>query len=383
MKSNYTLGSQVGSVNRLHGSYQTSEIMFGRVLNVILDNEVEVYDDEGKEVRLPIGSIQYRPVSADKTVNTTKFYAQPLHSNVKQIPLVNEIVVIQLAPTSDIQFNTNIQFPYYSSVVNLWGSPHHSALPEPGTNVEKVLGEVKEQSNINPLFPFPGDLLVEGRQGQSIRIGGNKSPKNPWVDDSNDGKPFIIISNGQIETDNGVDPIIEDVNKDPGSIYIVSDHIVPLNPANSKRESYDTPPVIPKSFIGSQVVVTGGRIYLNARDESVLISAKDSVGLNADTLNFDGKEMICVDADVVLLGKAARTANPDSREPVMKGQQFQNWMNTLLDSLQNVGNAMTRASTSDGGTVPSLIVEGQCLQESITQLRSEIRSIMSNKVFVE
>jgi hypothetical protein len=383
MKSNYSLGSQIGGLNLSYSTQQTGEISFGRVLNVILDDETEVYDSEGKELRLPVGSIQYRPVTADKTVNTTKFYAQPLHSNIKQIPLVNEIVMIQLAPTSDIQFKSNTQTPYYSSVVNLWGSPHHSALPEPGTDAEKVIGEVKELVDINPLYPFPGDLLIEGRQGQSIRIGGNKSPRNPWVDDSNDGKPFIIISNGQLKTDNGVDFIVEDVNKDPGSLYMVSDHIVPLKPANSKRDTYDTPPIVPKNYIGNQVVLNGGRLYFNAKDESAFISAKDSIGLNANMLNFDGKEMICLDADTILLGKAARTAPPVSKEPVIKGQQFENWMKTLLDTLQNVGNAMAKASTSNGGTVPSLIMEGQSLQESIIQLRLDLHSIMSNKVFVE
>lgn len=383
MKSNYSLGSQIGALGISYGAQQTGEITFGRVLNVILEDETEVYDSEGKELRLAVGSIQYRPVTADKTVNTTKFYAQPLHSNIKQLPLVNEIVLIQLAPTSDIQFKSNIQTSYYSSIVNLWGSPHHSALPEPGTDADKVLGEVKELTDINPLAPFPGDILIEGRQGQSIRIGGNKSPKNPWVDSSNDGKPFIIISNGQLKTDNGVDLIVEDVNKDPSSIYMVSDHIVPLKPANNKRASYDKPPTVPKNYIGNQVIINGGRLYFNAKDESVLISAKDSIGLNANMLNFDGKEMVCLDADAIFLGKAARAAAPVSKEPVIKGQQFENWMKTLLDTLQNVGNAMANASTSNGGSVPSLIMEGQSLQESIIQLRSELHSTMSNKVFVE
>ena len=383
MKSNYSLGSQIGALNLSYGAQQTGEITFGRVLNIILDDETEVYDSEGKEISLAVGSIQYRPVTADKTVNTTKFYAQPLHSNIKQLPLVNEIVLIQLAPTSDIQFKSNTQVPYYSSVVNLWGSPHHSALPEPGTDADKVLGEVKELMDINPLAPFPGDLLIEGRQGQSIRIGGNKSPKNPWVDSSNDGKPFIIISNGQIKTDNGVDLIVEDVNKDPSSIYMVSDHIVPLKPANSKRATYDVPPTTPKNYIGNQVIINGGRLYFNAKDESAFISAKDSIGLNANMLNFDGKEMVSLDADSIFLGKAARAAAPVSREPIIRGQQFENWMKTLLDALQNVGNAMAKASTSNGGSVPSLIMEGQCLQESIIQLRLDLNSTMSKKVFVE
>jgi hypothetical protein len=58
-------------------------------------------------------------------------------------------------------------------------------------------------------------------------------------------------------------------------------------------------------------------------------------------------------------------------------------MKTLLDALQNVGNAMAKASTSNGGSVPSLIMEGQSFLESITQLRLDLNSTMSKKVFVE
>ncbi len=36
--------------------------------------------------------------------------------------------------------------------------------------------------------------------------------ENKLVDDSNNGKPYILISNGQIKTDNGVDHIVEDIN---------------------------------------------------------------------------------------------------------------------------------------------------------------------------
>ena len=99
--------------------------------------------------------------------------------------------------------------------------------------------DVVELSDVNPLFPFPGDILLQGRQGQSVRIGGNKSPQNPLVDAANNGKPYILISNGQLKTDNGIDHIIEDINKDPNSLYFLSDHKSDLLAANTKRDSYD------------------------------------------------------------------------------------------------------------------------------------------------
>ncbi len=42
-------------------------------------------------------------------------------------------------------------------------------------------------------------------------------------------------------------------------------------------------------------------IFLNAKEESAFISAKESIGLNARTLNFDAKDYMCVDANKIYL----------------------------------------------------------------------------------
>ena len=57
----------------------------------------------------------------------------------------------------------------------------------------------EEQDNINPLQPFPGDVLIEGRHANTIRLGGTKHEENPLVDDSNNGKPYNIIRIGQTD----------------------------------------------------------------------------------------------------------------------------------------------------------------------------------------
>ena len=50
-----------------------------------------------------------------------------------------------------------------------------------------------------------------------------------------DGKPFTIISNGQIDTVDGIAHIVEDINKDANSLYFLSDHKVPLIAAKYKK----------------------------------------------------------------------------------------------------------------------------------------------------
>jgi hypothetical protein len=231
------------------------------------------------------------------------------------------------------------------------------------------------------MYPYPGDVLIEGRQGQSIRIGGNMSPKNTLVDSINNAKPFILISNGQIKTDNGIDHIVEDINKDPNSLYFLSDHKSDLVAANTKRDSYDLVPLNSDQYIGNQVIINGGRLFFNAKEDSILLSAKESVGLNARTLNLDATEYFCADSKKIYLGKAARTSG--GKEPVILGAQLENWLTTLLDTLNNLAIAMTTATSVIGGPVVQLNAAGPELQAVVNSLKTQIKLFQSKKVFTE
>jgi hypothetical protein len=380
--NNYFLGSKIGGIvqSQNSGGSQQGTLLFGRVIKIALDESTEIVDAQGNI--LPIGTILYRDITTEKETKATEYPALPLHTNIKQFPLLNEVVMLVQGPTSDIQTNVGTKDVYYSTVVNLWGSTHHNALPEPNTDISTILGkDVKELSDINPMYPFPGDVLVEGRQGQSIRLSGNMSPKNALVDNSNNAKPFILISNGQIKTDNGIDFIVEDINKDPNSLYFLSDHKSDLLAANTKRDSYDVVPLGSDQYVGNQVIINGGRLFFNAKEDSILLSAKESVGINARTINFDAKDYACIDAKKIYLGKVARTSS--NREPVVLGTQLENWLTSLLDTLSSVASAMASATSITGGPVPTLNAAGPELDAVVKSLKTQLILFQSKKVFTE
>lgn len=380
--NNYFLGNRIGGLAQSQnggGSGQEGPL-YGRVVKISIDESTQILDPQGNT--LPIGTIMYRDIAAEKETSATEYPALPLFTNIKQFPLLNEVVILVQGPTSDIQTNVTNRDIYYTSVVNLWGSSHHNALPEPNVDLSTILGkDVKELSDINPLYPYPGDVMIEGRQGQSMRLGGNMSPQNKLVDTSNNAKPFILISNGQIKTDNGIDYIVEDINKDPNSLYFLSDHKTTLTPANKKRDSYDVVPLSADKYIGNQVVVNGGRLFFNAKEDSAFISAKESIGLNARTVNLDATDYFCVDSKKIYLGKKARTSS--GNEPVILGTQLQNWLETLLDTLENVGSAMSTAAAVSGGPVTNLVTAGPELRAVARSLKAQIRQFQSKKVFTE
>ena len=384
MAGSYFLGNTISSAGRGVGGGSSTQptSMFGRVVDIVLDENKILNDQQGN--RLPIGSIIYQDILTPVDKETPLPPAYPLSSTLTEFPLINEIVLIITGPGPDFQENSSQLISYYSSVLSIWGSPNHNALPTQGVDFEFPIGNnIPELRDINPLYPFPGDFLIQGRQGQSIRMGGYKSDKNPFTGTVNNGKPFTIISNGQIKTKNGIDPIVEDVNKDANSIYMMSDHIVNITPATKKQDTYDVLPQTSGQYLGNQIVLNGGRITINAKEESALISAKEAIGLNARTLNFDATDYICMDGKTILLGAKSRTAPLTLRQPVIRGLAMENWINELLDALQSVSTAMAQAVAVSGGPVTSLVEEGAAFQSTITVLRTNLSNILSKKVYVE
>lgn len=386
MYNDYFLGTKISSIaqNATGDTLPDSLVVYGRVVAIVLNETNVIFDKNGN--KLPIGGIKYELVTQGEESTENQDTAIPLFTGIQSYPVVNELVTIINGPSIDSQINTEYQTKYYLSLgaVNAWGAVNHNAVPAQGVDFDNPIGQdVKELKNINPIYPFPGDTVMQGRQGQSIRIGGYKTKYNTLTDNSNDGKPFTIISNGQIDTADGVAHILEDINKDANSLYFLSDHKVPLIAANTKRAAYNTPPVQSDQYKGNQVLVNGGRLYFNAKEESILLSAKESIGLNAKTVNIDAQEYMCMDADKIYIGERARTATPSTAQPAVLGKELQDWMTQLLINLKLVGLAMQNASAVGAGPVTSLNMIGPALQTSIDGLINRMKQFQSNKIYIE
>jgi hypothetical protein len=377
------LNSSIGKPSGGKGSTgNTSGIsQYGRVVHVVLS-----LSDPYCENASMINGVYYRSpkVPADET-DISKFpFAYQGSAQNRTLPLTKEIVTLYNGADPESIDNPGKTRVYWKEVVNVWNHPHHNAAPDTLQENwrDDTLKGFPEQKTINPLVANPGDTLIEGRLGQSVRLGGSKGTST-IIDGSNDGSPVIIISNGQITTDNGSDLIEENINEDFNSIYFVSNHKIPLESANSKRKSYDIEPKTSDQYKGNQVLINGGRLYFNAKEESAYISAKESIGLNAKTLNFDATEYFCVDAKKILLGEKARTASPSVQQPVVLGRQLENWLGALLDSLSTVADAMSTASAIGAGPVTQLNITGPALKATVQSLKAQFKLFQSKKVFTE
>ncbi len=186
-----------------------------------------------------VGSIRYTsiddetPLKDKITLKTNNLpLARPLFQNISQYPAVNEIVHILGGP-KDTYNQTGAPMSYYLPPINIHGGTNHNAYADQITNeeldaqVETGLDYFTEIENVRPLHPYLGDIMYEGRYGQSIRFGstisGSHQPNN-WSNEGTPGNPITIIRNGQTEDPSkaSFEHILEDINEDNSSIYLCS-----------------------------------------------------------------------------------------------------------------------------------------------------------------
>lgn len=376
------------------GNVQTSRssAIFGRVVDIILDEEHPEYKNKGGG--LSINGVFYKTLGANqKEGNPNQLpFALQSSAHIKIIPIIGEIVEIKQMPNLSTSTSEKASQKYYTGIVNTWNNANSGAYPDLVNNPDLDItsgGNFKELSKVNPIRSTPGDVQIEGRQGQSIRFTGGKGSSNPWIDDENIGSPVTIISNGQSDTEEGFSTLGESIDEDNCSIYLVSNHQIPLTPASEKRESCDEEPEKSDQFKGSQILLNAGRIYLNAKESDIQLSSTKSIGLNTEgSINIDGSTYLCLDAPVMYLGSKARTSPSSNREAVLLGNQTEGFLQNILTLLEGMAKDMASAKTIKGHPIPRLNKRGMQAQPVIKQLKNLINpngpsQLKSKKVFTE
>ena len=293
-------------------------ISYGKVVSTNYDKQTP---DE-------IGSIEYQFLTDAEGV--VRGQAYPFFPFLKQPPLIDEIVVLLSAPSENTTEENHFVKTYYITSVNLWNHPHHSATTE--TKPTVTLGEdFPEIADINPMFPFEGDTILEGRLGQSLRFSQTVPGKTPWTG-SAAGYPIIVISNGQVQVGNGFEFITEDINQDYGSIYITSNQQIPLADKYTQATSFDKAPDATSFYTGSQILLNSQRVYLNANKERILLNGKQGVGLTGQEINLDATRNITVDSPKVYLTSQAK----QETERSVLGDSLVHELDKLYSDLQNI-----------------------------------------------
>jgi len=282
------------------------------------------------DVNAPQGSISYT-----STLNKTPGKASPLFSNMTQHPISGEIVLI--FSFTDTEYNkSGVSSPFnednpnarnfYISGLNIWDNPSFNGVA-PSSQIE----DSTNPSYFNPnngarsLKSFIGDNIIEGRFGNSIRLGG--SSKTPWKS-FNPNDPIIVINNGTPTTSEKYS--VENLKTDLSSIYLTSKQKITFSLANENFSAYSTSPILPSQFNSPQIILNSDRIILNAKKDSVLISGENSVGLSSNkSINLEA-EQVYIDSTDIRLG------NKLAAQPVLLGNDTVRILKIITKELLNI-----------------------------------------------
>ena len=395
-------------------------VISGRVTDIVLDeNHPKINEVGGLN---GIGTIFFELNSIISSEDSKT--AKPLQPQNKTFPIINEIVLLFALPNNEIGEDESAKSYFYINNINVWNHPHHNAIPNPvdntlppeqqkdyqqveGGSVRRITDESTEirfnskfnpsqntfieKTNIHPLMPFMGDVIYEGRFGQSLRLGSTAKSdsfyKNSWSTTGNNGDPITILRNGQpqLTSDKGWIPITENINEDLSSIYLTSyQKLENFNIASNNYESYPTPPEKTNSYTSPQVILNSDRIIINAKTDNVLLSSQKSIGMSSiESVNIDTKKHY-INANDVRLG------SKDATQPVLKGNDTVELLKQLTQELILLTQGLQTSQIYPAGVpVPDPVLapiatnSNLVLNNILTRLNDNKNGIKSNFVKVK
>lgn len=186
-------------------------------------------------------------------------------------------------------------------------------------NINQVGTNFKKRK-INPLKPFEGDVIYQGRYGNSIRLGSSQMIESAFGEQY----PNIIMRAGQgpntaKTTDDGGEAALtgESINNDASSIWMVSNQILGIIPATfgSNIHLRSLSPQAISGGSGQQNIVFGGasillnsdRLIFNSKATSIFMFAKRGIHLNSlddgFTLDTSGQIILKTPSEVSISGE--------------------------------------------------------------------------------
>jgi hypothetical protein len=326
--------------------------------------------------------------------------AVPSNLNMVGIPKVGEIVKLEKSPTSDTSENNRAQSWKYTQIISTQGQKsnningdvtksevksENSGTPTDGNRtVAESTTETDNQqegdSVIYPLQPYEGDILFEGRHGQSIRFGstiGEKKDQYPGdakhipyqKGGGKHGDSITIIRNGQ-KTDFSTQPtkqdiykfINENINHDGSSLYLTSTQEIDLaKPSNNDRAWKNQGLFSDDKFKNAaQAILSSERVVISSKSkESMILSYGGIILSSREAVTIDSGTNIELSAERIGLG----VETDNNTEPAVLGNQTQTVLEDIVLLIGDVINIIstmefqTGTGTSNPGPKPAYQAE--------------------------
>lgn len=361
-------------------NYEFYELEPAEVVDIILsDNhpDFESYKDIGK------AKIRYITSENGKDQSLLT-YAKPMNANIKDYPLIGEIVIgvkylgsLYYTQRLNVSNNINQVSKPGASLPQLKrkystrkkASEYEDIYTSGTSNKKKESSDFKlgkvfiRNDNIKPIQPYEGDIIIEGRFGESIRLGSDQEINTPTMK--------IRVGQPNEVSNTFLQPIDEDFNLDQNSIWIGTNEEIPLNPSTIQSpihlEFYDNKP---NEFIGNQIFMNSDRIVLNTKENEFMTFAKRAINLVTEgvtTIDSVDDVTINTTSNTIINSNEIYLGSPNADEPVVLGETLKTILEEMIDYLISHKHA-----TSTGPSGPPLPPELNQLQRWKTKIDSAL-----------
>ena len=309
-----------------------------KVLTTVADLPLDVDDQPRYEL---IGSIYFQQINGKgkpyRIGESQGVTAKPLNPNIKQLPVEGEYVMVKKI------FGEY----FYTSRVNIFNNPNNASyqgfskqfqtdesntkrnktLQTADTGISKdkqsrknrKLGETFETNfNFRQVVTDEGDLTLNGRFGNSIKLGSNT--KNEIAD-----SPNIKLRAGQLQDvtkfgEEGIleqlgnapftAPVAENINSDGSSLWMTTDETVSITPATLEDTNIYPTEVAPAEFGGKQIILNSGRLIFNSKEDGILGFSNGPVDFSTlNTFGVSAKQGLNLYSPLIDIGRKNQTKN--------------------------------------------------------------------------
>ena len=280
-----------------------------------------------------VGGIKGRFVYSQTGLNSDEcFDFLPINPNINSVPTVGEIV-IGVMYLGKYFYTTQLNFfgnPNFNTQIGLSTGNTKDADKQTLENTRdkgQVGNYFKQNFDARKLLPREGDFILEGRFGNSIRLGSD-------LINENQNSPNIILSTGHLmnnDTDSQKKdkkaPTLEHIDDDGSSIYLTTNQELVFTPAvESEVEglNVNTPSDAP-NFSGKNILLDSDRILFNTKNNgSIGIFSSNNIALSSVT-------------SVVVESPSIKIGSNNAEESMVLGDTLKG----LLEELINAINALT------------------------------------------
>jgi len=264
------------------------EFYIGQVVPLEAEHQTYIPGEQlGKQNKLFCISVLVYESSKETLIKNV----QPISANIKQIPIIGESVLIVKGYNNTTTRTTRSHQWYYFPSIGTISNTNHNYQSIPVNSSTFIEDANFLKTEIVPKQPFRGDFLIEGRWGNSIRLGSSvKTNETEYTvastwNSNKDGDPIIILSNTRAKPPTG-EPIktysIENVESDDASLYLTSTQNVKRLSFGTKKNPNSLKTMLPNEseFKQSQFIGVADRIVLSAKTDLAVINSPRGIILN-------------------------------------------------------------------------------------------------------